>query len=86
MVVCQTVIASFVRFCIQAKSHQLSQVIGSRRFLGGVFSLAKGLKPRSTVTFSALKLSIALATVERVGQSNSCSAAIVKTIRQLSSA
>ena len=53
-------------------------------FLGAF--LAKGLKPRSTVAFSALKLSIALAIVERVGHSNSCSAAIVKTVRQLSSA
>ena len=84
MVVCQTVIASLVRFCIQAESHQLSQVNGSRRFLGGVFSLAKGLKPRFIVAFSALKPHIALAIVERAGQSNSCSAAIVKTVRQLS--
>ena len=86
MVVCQTVISSFVRFCIQAYLHQLSQVNGSQRFLMGVFSLAKGLKPGSTVAFSALKLSIALAIVERLGQFKSCYAAVVKTVRQFSSA
>ena len=86
MVVCQTVIISFVRFCIQAQSHQLSRVNGSRRFLGDVVLLAKGLKPRYTVAFSALKQSLALSIAERVGQSNSCAAAIVETVHQLSSA
>ena len=64
----------------------LSQMSGSRRFLVGVFSLVKKLKPRSTVAFSAWKLSITPAIMERVGQSNSRFAAIVKTVRELSSA
>ena len=83
---CSRKLVSFVRFCVHGSRINLSQVNNSRRFVESVFSLAKRLKPRSAVAFSALKLSIALTIVERVGQSNSRFAAIVKTVRQLSSA
>ena len=86
MAVCQTVVVSFVRFCVYSSRINLSHVNNSRRFLEGVFSLAKRQKSCSAVAYLALKLSIALAIVQRVGQSSSRFAAIVKTVRQLSSA